>query len=122
MKYFLELEIPELPLSLNVVLRMHFHKRHQYYSRWYLMIQNLVQDRIPPTPLAKCTITFSRFSYRMLDYDGVVGSGKPLVDSLIRSAVIMDDSYSVTGPWKVTQEFRSKKLGPLIYLSVSGDV
>jgi hypothetical protein len=54
----------------------------------------------------------------MLDYDGCVLSMKPIVDSLVKSAVIKDDSYITTGPWIVLQQFREKNLGPLIAVTV----
>jgi hypothetical protein len=45
---------------------------------------------------------------------------KPLVDGLVHSRVIKDDTYKVTGPWDVTQEFLPKKEGGYVYILVSG--
>lgn len=39
-----------------------------------------------------------------MDYDGVVGSMKGVVDALVLCGIMHDDSYNVTGPWVVTQE------------------
>jgi hypothetical protein len=39
----------------------------------------------------------------MLDFDGVVGSCKPVVDALVYAGVLKDDSWNVVGAWKVDQ-------------------
>lgn len=43
---------------------------------------------------------------------------KPIVDALVSAGVMVDDKYSVTGPWNVTQEFRPKSAGPLLTVCV----
>lgn len=55
----------------------------------------------------------------MLDYDGLVGSMKPVVDALVTCGILKDDSYKVTGPWDVTQSFRPKKSGELLEVFVT---
>ena len=47
---------------------------------------------------------------------------KPVVDGLVHSGIMIDDNYKVTGPWDVTQSFRSKKDGPLLKVGVYEDV
>jgi len=55
----------------------------------------------------------------MLDFDGLVGSIKPVVDALVTCGILSDDSYKVTGPWDVTQKFRPKKSGELLEIFVT---
>ena len=43
---------------------------------------------------------------------------KPVIDGLIHSEIIIDDSYKITGPWLVSQSFRPKKEGPLTRIEI----
>jgi hypothetical protein len=72
----------------------------------------------PTSPLTKAKLTIVRHYYRTLDYDGLVGSMKPVVDGLIHAGVISDDSWGVLGQWDVSQKFRPKKLGPLLEINI----
>lgn len=76
--------------------------------------------KLPPRPLEKAQITLVRYSHRMLDFDGLVGSMKPVVDGLVTAGVLKDDSFGVTGPWAVNQRFRPKNEGPLLEVLVIG--
>lgn len=102
-----------LPKAMNKVMRSHWRKNHQDGSRWKELIQRAVLTMRPAIPLTKASISITRHSYRMLDYDGLVASMKPLVDGL-KGFVIEDDTWKVTGPWKVDQKFRSKAHGHLL--------
>jgi hypothetical protein len=72
----------------------------------------------PKAPLKRARLTLIRYSHRMLDYDGLVGSMKPVVDALVASGVLEDDSWNVLGAWSVDQRFRKKSDGPLLELLV----
>jgi hypothetical protein len=101
---------------------MHWAKRHKENKAWDMMIACAVRDKLPNNPLPKASVTIIRHSYRMLDYDGLVGSCKPVVDALVTAGVIKDDSWAVLGRWLVDQRFRAKKYGPLIEVLVSAKV
>jgi hypothetical protein len=77
------------------------------------------KNAIPLSPLAKAHIRLIRHSHRTLDFDGLVGSLKPVVDSLVSAGVILDDRWSVLGKWDVDQVFRPKKEGNLLEIYVS---
>lgn len=77
-------------------------------------------DKKPKTPLSKAIISIVRHSHRTLDYDGLVGSLKPVVDALVTCGVLSDDSWKVLGKWNVDQKFRSKCDGPLLEILVQG--
>lgn len=74
--------------------------------------------KLPKTPLTKARISIVRHYYRMLDYDGLVGSLKPVVDAFVSCGVLKDDSWNVLGPWNVSQVFRPKSEGPLLYIVI----
>jgi len=97
---------------------MNRFKRDRLYKSIYGEVFYHTNGFRPKAPLSKCKITIVRHYYRFLDWDGCVGSMKPIIDGLIHAKIIKDDSYKVTGPWDVTQEFLGKKEGGRIYLRI----
>ncbi len=110
--YQLDLTLHSVPKSLNKALRSHYHRRTRANNMWELLIAGQCRGKLPAKPLEKAHITITRHAYRFLDYDGLVGSMKPVVDALVRVGVLKDDNWGVTGPWDVRQEFRPKKRRP----------
>ena len=109
-KYRLKIRIPGQPDPLNKMLRMHYKKRNRLNKVWYEVVHLSVCRQLPAKPLDKAKITVVLYNARNLDYDGAVGSLKPLIDGLVRAKVIRNDSYVVTGPWDVTQKHCKKGL------------
>jgi hypothetical protein len=105
----LEIFVPHLPPTVNVFMRMNFMERKRRFDDIYSLVYFASYKKKPKQPLKKCTITLIRFGTKYLDYDGLVGSFKPVVDGLIKSEVLFDDSYPITGPWNVDQRIVSKK-------------
>lgn len=100
-------------------MRQHYHKRHKLYQDIYHHVKFLSKGKTPPSPLEKATVEIERHFYRFCDFDGLVGSFKPYIDSLQQNGVILNDSWAVLGSWKVNQIFRAKRLGPLCIIKVS---
>ena len=117
--YFLQLQFIETPKSLNKTLRTHFHGRNSQHKSWQMKVHSETKWQKPPKPLEHARIKIIRNAHRMLDYDGLVGSMKPVVDALVRCGILKDDSYKVTGPWDVTQKFRPKTSGQLLEIFVT---
>lgn len=119
--YELKLEIRWIPEALNVTLRAHRMKRDRAQKAWaaYLCAEtHAVRKKLPTSPLKSAELRLVRHSHRMLDFDGLVGSMKPVVDGLKAAGVILDDRWSVTGAWQVDQRFRPKAEGPLLEIHV----
>ena len=117
--YSLKIEIDSLPKSLNVKLRSHYHKNKKENDSWDRMIYFKTLNQLPPEPLLKANIKIIRHSSRTLDFDGFVGSLKPVVDALVSCGVLSDDSWNVLGAWEVDQVFRPKKLGVLLEVFIT---
>lgn len=120
--YSLHLRIHHASLkSLNVSLRSHWTVRQRVNKQWDRLIYCMVSEKnaVPLRPLEKAHIRVIRHSHRMLDFDGLVGSLKPVIDSLVSARVILDDRWSVLGKWDVDQVFRQKKEGNLLEIFVS---
>ncbi len=106
--YKLKFEIPGTPPSLNKTLRLYRHSRNKIYKVWYDSVAMLTVGKRPAKPLESAHIQIIRYNYRMMDYDGVVGSLKPVVDGLQHAGIIYDDSWKVIGAWHVDQQYIKK--------------
>lgn len=85
---------------------------------WDDVIRAAIGYHVPVAPLKKARIRLVRHFYRTLDFDGLVGSLKPVVDAIVDAGVLKDDSWEVLGAWEVSQEFRPKKDGPLLTVHI----
>lgn len=117
--YSLTLVIEKCPESLNRILRMRRGHTSSLKKEWHSIIWELVKYQRPEIPLTKAQIYFERQSHRMLDYDGLCGSLKPLADGLVNARILADDSWNVLGPWRVNQTYRPKKDGQRIVIELT---
>lgn len=108
MKYELEFELPGLPKSLNEIMRAHMQVQNNHARLWKRAVWAAVCGKKPSKPLESCWIELVRFNYRFLDFDGLVGSFKHTVDGLVEAGILKNDTYKITGPWKVWQEYCPK--------------
>ncbi len=92
--------------------------RDRDQKAWASEIWAEVYGKLPPKPLQRARVAITRHSHRMLDFDGVVGSMKPVVDALVTNKILSDDSWKVLGAWNVDQKFRPERLGPLLEIVV----
>lgn len=107
-KYKLEFFIPHLPPPVNVFMRLNRYERGRIFEEFYSYVYFAAKKQNPKMPLKKCKLTLVRFGTKFLDYDGLVGSFKPVVDGLTKSKIIIDDKFEVTGPWLVDQRIVKK--------------
>lgn len=119
--YKLQIEINALPKSLNKTLRSYWAEQRRQHQWWHFAVGLKIRQKdLPPKPLEKATIRVTRHFYRSLDFDGLVGSMKPVIDALVTNGVLIDDNWKVTGPWIMNQKHRAKKDGPLLEVTVEG--
>lgn len=116
--YKIETTFNQLPLSLNRALRTNRFKSNQKNKVWDLLVLGKVAYRRPPQPLKKARIKIVRHFYRTLDYDGLVGSLKPVVDAFVSAGILESDSWNVLGVWDVSQEFVPKSQGGFITVTI----
>ncbi len=117
-KFTLSLELEMVPKSLNRKLRRNRFVNDRENKTWDSYLGWECHGKKPPAPLRKAKLIIVRHSHRMLDFDGLVGSLKPVADALVLAGVIADDSWNVLGAWEVGQVFRPAKLGPLLTIQV----
>lgn len=116
--YRLTLTLDQVPKTLNKALRTHRFASNRTNKAWDTLVFFHVRNKLPPAPLKKAHIRLVRHAWRTLDYDGLVGSMKPVVDALVTCGVLSDDSWNVLGVWDVDQQFRPKKDGQRLEIEV----
>ncbi len=118
--YMLTIEVHgDVPPATNAILGAHWRVKHENAVKWKKIIIPPLAPFLPEKPLEQAQISACRYSHRMVDFDGLVASLKPVIDSLKDAGVIIDDRWSVTGRWNVFQEFRPKKQGQSLVICVS---
>lgn len=117
MTFKAHLKIPCCPPALNAANKKHWSERNSDAEEWRMRVWAMIKRKElpapPKTPLASARIQVIRHSSNMLDFDGVVGSMKPVIDALVKNGFILDDRWSVVGAWSVDQKYRPRKEGQL---------
>lgn len=100
MAYMLNILIPVLPETTNAARHANGHwtaraakDKHIKKLTWQLVMEN----GKPRNPLPRAKVTLIRYSSSEPDYEGLVSSFKPILDSLTESKVIKDDNCDVIG-------------------------
>ncbi len=102
--YKLEIVLLGLPSTANS------HKAHWAVAgaerkKWRQAACLVAKMRRPETPLERCRIVCTRYSFSEPDYDNLVISFKSLCDGLKDAGIIKDDKSSVV----VQREYRWEK-------------
>lgn len=116
---YIKLTLSSIPDSLNVKLRTNRHALNRESKKWDFLISQAADGLIPAEPFKKAQVTMIRHSHRMLDFDGMVGSLKPVMDAIVSTGIVEDDRWGVVGAWTVDQKFRPEKDGPLLEIIVT---
>ncbi len=104
-------QVPDVPVSLNVLLRMHWSRRRKYNEAWAWSIRAAIasQGAVGDLPLERARVLIIQHRKRKLDRDNLVGSCKPILDGLKQANVIVDDdedhcrlSVCQSGGWEGT--------------------
>lgn len=92
----IELFIPQLPKLPNQLLGAKWFVRASHAWKWKALVGDALQERWAnggrDKQLSRAHITFTRCSPRQCDFDGLVGSYKPVLDSLVFHRVISGDA------------------------------
>lgn len=88
----LEFDIPGLPRTPNFLLGRHWRTRSSHASKWKAYVNREVYLRWKGLPAERVKLTLTRFSSSQPDDDNLRGSFKPVVDGLVQSGVMRDDS------------------------------
>lgn len=93
--YALLLTLHGLPKMANQLLRGHWRVKHAHAMKWKLAVSLACHGRLPARPLERANVSIVRCSSVRPDFDGLVSSGKPLLDGLVEAGVLADDTHAV---------------------------
>lgn len=96
-RYRLCFELIGLPRTTNAQSGLHWRQKAAEVKQWHRAVWAAIGSRRPERPLPRAKVSFTRFSSREPDYDGLVSSFKHLADALIESKIILDDKMSCIG-------------------------
>lgn len=87
--------IPDVPESQNQMYmnKLHYHQRSQEKKRWEQYVRMFSTAVRPPRALHKATITLRYWFPTNKRRDPDNYSGKFILDGLVKSGIIMDDSF-----------------------------
>ena len=86
--------IPEVPPSNNKYIgRMNRWEYQEEKKRWAALVQFLCSPK-PEKPIPKAKVTLTYFFPTRVRRDPDNYSGKMILDGLVRSGILLDDSFS----------------------------
>lgn len=98
--YEASFQVNDLPMTFNTLTSKGWRVRSNEKRKWHRIIQELFTIKglkIPPQPLMKAQLILTRYSSHTLDYDGLVGSFKYVIDGLVEMKVLEDDGMAQIG-------------------------
>lgn len=97
MSYSLAFELQGLPKMPNSLLGSHWRARAGHAQEWHRKMWRCAWHLKPEKPLERAVVTFTRYSSREPDFDGLAGSFKAVADGLVKCGIIVDDRPSCIG-------------------------
>lgn len=94
--YSLRIEMDGLP-KINAADGLHWRTRRDMREAWENRVWAMSVNRKPVQPLQAARVTVVRHSSSEPDYDGLVQTGKWLIDALVKIGILADDAPSVIG-------------------------
>lgn len=109
MGYSIDIELDYMATDPNNILGRHWRTRHGRFSKIKRDISLLTSGKAPEKPLTKFKISVIRRAGGLLDWDNYVASLKPVIDALILSGIIQNDSWKFIRHIDVDQVVTRKK-------------
>jgi len=93
------LEIDEPTPSLNIVWSGHWTKKVALRRKWgWLVRAALLNAQVTARPkYQRAKVTVERYGARLLDDENLRAGAKPLMDSLVKEGILLDDNPNVIG-------------------------
>lgn len=92
MPYVLAFAIDDLPPLPNAMRGKHWSRVRAIHNQWHWLVRDGVGRDRPPAPLDYALVTLVRHGPVRPDEDNLMASWKPVIDGLVHSRVIVDDS------------------------------
>jgi len=111
--YELEFEIEGLPKTTNGFKRQHWIHRYKEATLWKTLTANKILSNGPFKKLKRARIFLERHSSSCPDSDGLVSSFKHVLDGIVQTELIPDDSYKTIGMPKYLWVYAPRKKGKI---------
>lgn len=124
MKNSITFSIDGIPVSLNQLLNMKTRSYHQYnnYKKdWTERIVLRTKQLKPKKPFERIRLKIVSHRHLFLDYDNLVGAMKPIADALVEAGIFIDDKFTTTGQWDVSQVKIPKKQQGFVEIEIRED-
>jgi len=89
--------IHALPPTTNALNYRHWSVKRRHAVKWKRLVTLAVLSNRPTVPLQKARLKLTRFSSGRCDSDGLVSCFKHVIDGLVASGVLKDDSFKHIG-------------------------
>src|SRR5690242_7175925 len=86
------LDIPDVPPSLNVLMRLHWRNQYALRKKWNLLVRSQMNGNNHLRGMVKVRVNVTLYHARPYDQDNAVGACKVLVDALKDWRLIFDDT------------------------------
>ena len=118
-----EFSIGDLPKMTNRTAGKQWFSRHKERVKWQRLVEEqCVLTEITNLKLNSAVLTLIRHSSKAPDSDGLVSGFKPVIDSLVKCGVLVDDNYKIIGMPNYKWEYRPKKLGGMITVRIEASI
>ena len=87
----MKLDIPDVPPSLNVLMRLHWRNQQKLRDKWKLLVRSQLNGNYLKA-IVKVRATVTMYHARLYDADNAYGACKVLVDALKDWRLIYDDT------------------------------
>lgn len=87
----MKLDIPDVPPSLNVVMRMHWRDQQKLRDKWKLWVRSQLNGNYLKA-IVRIRVKVTMHHVRLYDADNAYGACKVLVDALKDWRLIYDDT------------------------------
>ena len=109
--YKLNIEIPELPKTINEIMYKHWSVKMLHAKKWKGLVFLATLGKRPTTPLTKAHLILTRCSAKEPDFDGLVSSFKACIDGLVDAKIIENDKTENIGQPEYVWEKAKPKQG-----------
>lgn len=114
-----EFRINRLPLMTNRLSGKHWGVRHSERAAWQRLISaECLRAKIIDLRLNSAALTLIRHSFKAPDPDGLVSGFKPIIDSLVKCGVIIDDNYKIIGMPNYGWVYSPKRQGGFVSIKI----
>lgn len=109
MTYSLTIEIPTADTSANKTKGQNKYVLHGLYKNIKKEMAILLRNKQPEYPLEYFKLSITRHGVKCLDYDNLISSFKPYIDSLTLSGIIKNDSWKYIRQINTDQKISAEK-------------